>query len=134
MACSMRSRMAASPGNGQEGTACGASAAASRSSGYGVASILPSPGQVVGDLWLIEYAGLPKDYLSRFLKGVKSTTVEDVHRVAAKLIDEKELTVVVVGEANAVKADLEKIAPVTVITEQSDETKTPAVDQPQPPT
>ena len=93
-----------------------------------------TPGQVVGDLWLIEYAGLPKDYLSRFLKGVKSTTVDDVHRVAARLIDEKELTVVVVGEADAVKADLEKIAPVTVISEQTDETKGPAVDRPKPPT
>ena len=93
-----------------------------------------TPGQVVGDLWLIEYAGLPKDYLSRFLNGVKSTTIDDAHRVAARLIDEKELTVVVVGEAGAVKADLEKIAPVTVINEQAEETKTPVVDQPKPPT
>lgn len=93
-----------------------------------------TPGQVVGDLWLIEYAGLPKDYLSRYLNGVKNTTIDDVHRVAARLIDEKKLTIVVVGEANAVKADLEKIVPVTVINEQANETKDPTVDQPKPPT
>jgi len=84
-----------------------------------------TPGQVVGDLWLIEYAGLPKDYLSRFLTGVKETTVEGLHTVAGKLIDKDKLVIVVVGEASAVQADLEKIAPVTVIKEESEQPSAP---------
>lgn len=88
-----------------------------------------TPGQVVGDLWLIEYAGLPKDYLSRYLSGVKKSDADEVLRVAGRLIDRDKLTIVVVGEASAVKADLEKIAPVTVIGEQPEETKTPSADQ-----
>ena len=84
-----------------------------------------TPGQVVGDLWLIEYAGLPKDYLTRFLNGVKETTVEGLHQVANKLIDKDKLVIVVVGEAAAVQSDLEKIAPVTVIKEETEQTKPP---------
>ncbi len=93
-----------------------------------------TPGSVVGDLWLIEYAGLPKDYLSRFLSGVKSTTPQTIHRVAQRLIEESKLSIVVVGEADAVQADLEKIAPVTVIKAQTDETKAPSAGEPKPPT
>lgn len=84
-----------------------------------------TPGQVVGDLWLIEYAGLPKDYLTRFLEGVKETNVEMLHQVANKLIDRGKLVIVVVGEAAAVQADLEKIAPVTVIKEEAEQPKPP---------
>ena len=85
-----------------------------------------TPGQVVGDLWLIDYAGLPKDYLTRFLAGVKDTTVERLHQVAGKLIDKDKLVIVVVGEAAAVQADLEKIAPVTVIKEETEQAKPPS--------
>jgi zinc protease len=92
-----------------------------------------TPGAIVGDLWLIEYAGLPKDYLARFLTGVKNTTPESVHRVAKRLIDENRLSIVVVGEASAVQADLEKIAPVTVIRPPTDQSQEPAA-QSKPPT
>lgn len=74
-----------------------------------------TPGQVVGDLWLIEYAGLPKDYLTNYLNGVKKTTAEDLHRVSNRLMRPENLAIVVVGEASAIKDDLAKIAPVTVI-------------------
>jgi len=84
-----------------------------------------TPGQVVGDLWLIEYAGLPKDYLTRFLNGVKETNVEKLYEVANKLIDKDKLVIVVVGEAAAVQAHLEKIAPVVVIKEDTEQPKPP---------
>lgn len=74
-----------------------------------------TPSQMLADLWLIEYAGLPKDYLTRYLNGVKSCTASDIERVAKSRISRDQLTIVVVGEAEQVKADLEKIAPVTVI-------------------
>ena len=91
-----------------------------------------TPAQVVGDLWLIEYCGLPKTYLTSLLEGVKSTTPESVHKTAQRLVDKSKLTIVVVGEADAIQADLEKIAPVTVI-KQQDETKDPGNAQPKQP-
>jgi len=87
-----------------------------------------TPSQVARDLWLVEYAGLPKDYLSRYMGGVKSSTPETVNRVANRLINEKELTIVIVGEASAIKADLESIAPVVVVTAPSEPPKEPKSD------
>lgn len=92
-----------------------------------------TPGQIVGDLWLIRYADLPKDYLMQYLNGVRNTTEEALQRVANRLIDKDKLTIVVVGEAEAIKADLEKIAPVTIVNEQSDGTKDPSASEPKQP-
>lgn len=74
-----------------------------------------TPQATVGDLWLIEYAGLPADYFSRAMAGWKKTTAADVKRVAAEQIQMDKLSIVVVGDAKKVQADLEKIAPVTVV-------------------
>jgi zinc protease len=93
-----------------------------------------TPDQTVGDLWLIEYADLPKDYLSRYLKGVGSSSIEDVQRAAQRLIQPERLTIVVVGEAEVVKADLEKIAPVTVVQSAPEEPKPPSAMETKPPT
>jgi hypothetical protein len=59
------------------------------------------------------------------LNGVKETNVEKLYEVANKLIDKDKLVIVVVGEAAAVQADLEKIAPVTVIKEEAEQAKPP---------
>ncbi len=92
-----------------------------------------TPGQMVGDLWLIEYADLPKDYLSKYLEGVKAVNPEEIHRVANRLIGHQKLTIVVVGEADKIKEDLEKIAPVTVVKTEVEVTPDPKVDMPKPP-
>lgn len=92
-----------------------------------------TPGQMVGDLWLIEYADLPKDYLSKYLEGVKAVNPEEIHRVANRLIGHQKLTIVVVGEADKIKEDLEKIAPVTVVKTEVEVTPDPKVDTPKPP-
>ncbi|MBI4664407.1 MAG: insulinase family protein [Verrucomicrobia bacterium] len=81
-----------------------------------------TPQATVGDLWLIEYAKLPADYFRRALAAYKRTTAGDVRRVASSLIDPKALCVVVVGDAKQLRADLEKIAPVTLVS--SDEPST----------
>lgn len=74
-----------------------------------------TPEATVGDLWMIETQNLPSDYLQRLLKGVRDTTADDVLNAAKSLIDPKNMTVIVVGEAKQIKNDLEKIAPVTVV-------------------
>jgi zinc protease len=74
-----------------------------------------TPEATVADLWMIELQKLPGDYFRRYLAGVASTGRQDVLAAAKKLIDPAALTIVVVGEAGKIKADLEKIAPVTVV-------------------
>jgi zinc protease len=74
-----------------------------------------TPQATVGDLWLIRREGLPEDYFTRFLNTIKEAKPSDVLEDAKKLFHRDKLVIVVVGEAEKVKADLEKIAPVTVI-------------------
>jgi predicted Zn-dependent peptidase len=74
-----------------------------------------TPQATVSDLWLIEHDGLPADYLNRYLDGIKKTTREDVLRDAKRFMSPDKLIIVVVGEAEQIKGDLEKIAPVTVV-------------------
>lgn len=85
-----------------------------------------TPQSVVGDLWLIETEGLPKDYFRKYLEGIKSTTADAVLKTAKELIDPENMVIVVVGEGKEIKDDLEKIAPVTVVNQP---TETPAKEE-----
>jgi len=77
---------------------------------------LETPQDTVKYQWLIEYNKLPKDYLQQALHQYEGTTINDVVRIAHQHIQPKDLAIVVVGDASKVKASLEKIAPVTVVT------------------
>ncbi len=92
-----------------------------------------TPGQMVGDLWLIEYAGLSKDYFQKYLKGIRDSTADTVQNVAERFMQPDKLTIVVVGEAEKIKEDLERIAPVTVV-KTAEETAPPAEGDQKPPT
>lgn len=72
---------------------------------------------MVMEKWMIDYEGLPKDYMKQYLKGVKVTSPANVSEAAKDLIDNDKLTIVVVGQADLIREQLEKIAPVTVIEE-----------------
>ncbi len=74
-----------------------------------------TPQSTVGDLWLIKYDNLPGDYFHRYLHGVRSTTPEHILADAKDLIHRDKLVIVVVGVADQLKPDLEKIAPVTIV-------------------
>ncbi|MCK6456277.1 MAG: insulinase family protein [Phycisphaerae bacterium] len=76
---------------------------------------IETPQQVVGDLWLIEFCGLPKDFKARLLDGVRRTTGDDVLRVAQRLVNPEAMVITVVGDAEKIRADLQQIAPVTVV-------------------
>jgi zinc protease len=78
-----------------------------------------TPEATVGDLWLLETQNLPSNYQKLFLNDVTKTTADQVKTVAGKLIHRQGLVIVVVGEAEKIKPDLEKIAPVTVINEET---------------
>ncbi|MHC4529776.1 MAG: M16 family metallopeptidase, partial [Planctomycetota bacterium] len=74
-----------------------------------------TPQQTAGDLWLIESQQLGGDYLERLLKQVANTKKTDCTALAKSTIEPDKLVIVVVGEAEKIKQDLEKIAPVTVV-------------------
>ena len=76
------------------------------------------PQQIAQDLWLIESQQLGTDYLDRLLDGIAKTKQQDCIDLAKNTIDPEKLVIVVVGEAEKIKEDLEKIAPVTVVTAQ----------------
>lgn len=74
-----------------------------------------TPQAVINDLWLLEYANLPADYMKNMLAGVARTEESNVRQLANDLMDEKQMVIVVVGDASKIKADLEKLGPVEVI-------------------
>ncbi len=75
-----------------------------------------TPEDIVNDQWLIEYEGLPKDYFARYLRRIGRATRADVNKAVRALVQPTKLSVVVVGDAGKMKPELEKIAPVRVIT------------------
>ncbi len=73
--------------------------------------------QVANELWSLRVLGLPDDHPQQLLSAVSSTTAEMCIKVAQKHVTPEQLTIVIVGPARKLKADLEKIAPVTVVGE-----------------
>jgi len=78
-----------------------------------------TPEATVADLWLVETQSLPSNYQKLLLSDITKTTEDQVKFAASSLIRRQGLVIVVVGEADKIKSDLEKIAPVTVIAEES---------------
>jgi len=74
-----------------------------------------TPQQIANHLWLIESQQLGDDYLDRLLAEVAKTQTGDCLRLVENTIDISKMVIVVVGDAVKLKADLEKIAPVTVV-------------------
>jgi zinc protease len=78
-----------------------------------------TPEATIGDLWLLETQSIPSNYQKLYLSEVTKTTAEQVKDVAENLIHDQGFVIVVVGEAEKIKADLQAIAPVTVINEET---------------
>ena len=74
-----------------------------------------TPQQVADDLWLLESENLDKDYYDKLLQTVQNTSAEDCVKLANKTIQPEKVVIVVVGDAAKIKPDLEKIAPLTVV-------------------
>jgi zinc protease len=71
--------------------------------------------QVANDLWLIESQQLGADYLQRLLDGIAKTDRKDCVNLTNYTVATDKLIVVVVGQADKLREQLEQIAPVTVI-------------------
>lgn len=74
-----------------------------------------TPQSVAEDLWLIESQNLKPDYLDRLIESIAKTTAGQCTDLAKRTVNADKMVVVVVGDAEKIKEDLEKIAPVEVI-------------------
>ena len=68
------------------------------------------PGQTLSRLMRYEYYGYPADFLFRYQKAVKATTINDVQRVAQKYLQPNKIVTLVVGNASAIKPPLTSLS------------------------
>jgi zinc protease len=64
------------------------------------------PGQTLSRLMTYEYYGYAPDFIFQYEQGVRATTIADVQRVAQEYLKPEDLTVLVVGNAGAMKPPL----------------------------
>lgn len=74
-----------------------------------------TPQTIAEDLWLIESQNLGADYLDRLLESISTTSRQECIDFVKRTIDPEKMVVIVVGDAEKIKDELEKIAPVTVV-------------------
>ncbi|MCH9684918.1 MAG: hypothetical protein K0V04_26010 [Deltaproteobacteria bacterium] len=74
-----------------------------------------TPGDLVADLWRLDYEGLPDDYYQQYLDSVAKVSSPQMIDTAKRLVDEDTLVIVVVGPAKTLKRQLANIAEVVVV-------------------
>jgi predicted Zn-dependent peptidase len=68
-----------------------------------------SRGGLIGQLAFLELHGLPDSYLSDYVTRVQAVTPEDVRDTAQKYLDPARMSLVVVGDLDVVKPQLEAV-------------------------
>ncbi len=81
----------------------------------GFAGKRETPQALAGDLWLIEAEDLSTDHFEKMLSRVAATKAKDCLKLVRQTAKPSKMVIVVVGDANKLKQDLEEIAPVTVV-------------------
>ncbi len=79
----------------------------------GAAFDFDSTGKIVSRLMFYEYFGYPRDYLQRYLDGVRAVTRADVDRVARQYLKTDQFAVVVVGKEKDFDEPLSAVGKVT---------------------
>ena len=65
--------------------------------------------QQAGALQNITLYGLPMDYYSHYIENLNAVTREDISRVALRYLDTSHMTIVVAGDLQTMKGDIEKL-------------------------
>ncbi len=81
----------------------------------GFAGDRETPQAVANDVWMLETNNLSPEYFDMLVKGVSGVTADQCTGLVHEMIDPGHMVMVVVGDAGAIKAGLEKVAPVEVI-------------------
>ncbi len=87
----------------------------------GFAGKRETPQALAGDLWLIEAEDLSTDHFEKMLSHVAATKAKDCLKLIRRTVEPSKMVIVVVGDANKLKQDLEEIAPVTVVSSRPQE-------------
>jgi predicted Zn-dependent peptidase len=66
-----------------------------------------SPGGIIGQLSFLDKYGLPDSYLTNFVRNIHSITPEQVSNVTKKYLDHKKMLVVMVGDQQTIKKQIE---------------------------
>lgn len=74
------------------------------------------PGQTLSRLLRYEYFGYPKDFIFQYRKGVETTTVADVQRVAQTYLKPEKLVTLVVGNSAQIQPPLSSLSSDTKVT------------------
>lgn len=64
------------------------------------------PSQTLSRLMRYEYYGYPQDFIFQYQRGVESTTVADIRRVAQRYLKPDQLVTLIVGDASAFEPEL----------------------------
>ena len=74
-----------------------------------------SAAQIISRRMAYEVAGLPSDWLVRYLRGLQSVRPEDVREVFTRHLDVSRLTILVVGDPAGFAEALDTLGPVTIL-------------------
>lgn len=74
-----------------------------------------TPQQIASELWTLELNDLPADFYERTMERVAKTDADACVKMLKETLDPAHLVIVVVGNASKLKAELEKIAPVVLV-------------------
>ena len=78
-------------------------------------STFETPWQMLNHLGPIVQFGLPNDYLATYPANIDAVTLADVRRVAGERLNRDRLTVLVVGDREAVESELRDIGPALIV-------------------
>ncbi len=77
-----------------------------------------TPSAVASDIWLIESQGLERDYLSSLLDTIAQTDKQDCVELIEQTVDTENLVIVIVGDAEKVRPQVENVGTIEVIPAQ----------------
>ena len=75
----------------------------------GFPSQFETQGQILGRLSSLAIFDLPDDYYSNYIANLAAVTLEEVHRIGAKRIDDDRLVVLVVGDRKEIEPGLKEL-------------------------
>jgi zinc protease len=71
-----------------------------------------SRGGLIGSMRLLNLHGLPRTYLTDYVKNVHAVTPAEVQRIANTYLKDGEMTIVIVGDRQSIEEQLKPIAPI----------------------
>ncbi len=72
-------------------------------------------GEMIDELWMLQTNGLPKNWYTSYLQAVRTADTAGIASVAKRLVDSKNLVIVVVGPAKELEPQLRRFGKVEIV-------------------